>query len=116
LARELDIDPMVLLREKNAAKEGTKAVHGPTWTNIGYLDTLAAAKNHPNYRIPLGPNQGRGIACGFWFNVGGESSAQVHVNEDGSISVASGSPGRRGPRDRLGAQRGVHLRQTGSPG
>ena len=74
LARELRIDPM-LLREKNAAKEGTKAVHGPTWTNIGYLDTLAAAKNHPNYRIPLGPNQGRGIACGFWFNVGGESSA-----------------------------------------
>jgi hypothetical protein len=31
-------------------------------------------KNHPNYQIPLGPNQGRGIASGFWFNVGGESS------------------------------------------
>ena len=71
LARELRIDPLVL-REKNAATEGTKAVHGPTWTNIGYLDTLTAVKNHPNYQIPLGPNQGRGIACGFWFNVGGE--------------------------------------------
>ena len=97
LARELRIDP-ISLREKNAAKEGTKAVHGPTWTNIGYLDTLAAVKNHPNYRIPLGPNQGRGIACGFWFNVGGESSAQVHVNEDGSVSVASGSPDIGGSR------------------
>jgi CO/xanthine dehydrogenase Mo-binding subunit len=97
LARELGIDPL-MLREKNAAKEGTKAVHGPTWTNIGYLDTLAAAKAHPNYRIPLGPNQGRGIACGFWFNVGGESSAQVHVNEDGSVSVASGSPDIGGSR------------------
>ena len=97
LARELRIDPLVL-REKNAAKEGTKAVHGPTWTNIGYLDTLAAAKNHPNYQIPLGPNQGRGIACGFWFNVGGESSAAVHVNEDGSVSVASGSPDIGGSR------------------
>jgi CO/xanthine dehydrogenase Mo-binding subunit len=97
LARELDIDPLVL-RERNAAKEGTKAVHGPTWTNIGYLDTLAAAKNHPNYQIPLRPNQGRGIACGFWFNVGGESSAQVHVNEDGSVSVASGSPDIGGSR------------------
>jgi CO/xanthine dehydrogenase Mo-binding subunit len=97
LARELDIDPLAL-REKNAAKEGTKAVHGPTWTNIGYLDTLAAAKNHPNYQIPLRPNQGRGIACGFWFNVGGESSAQVHVNEDGSVSVASGSPDIGGSR------------------
>jgi CO/xanthine dehydrogenase Mo-binding subunit len=97
LARELRIDPLVL-REKNAAKEGTKAVHGPTWTNIGYLDTLAAAKNHPNYQVPLGPNQGRGIACGFWFNVGGESSAAVHVNEDGSVSVASGSPDIGGSR------------------
>ena len=97
LARELKIDPL-LLREKNAAKEGTKAVHGPTWTNIGYLDTLAAVRNHPNYQIPLGPNQGRGIACGFWFNVGGESSAQVHVNEDGTVSVASGSPDIGGSR------------------
>jgi CO/xanthine dehydrogenase Mo-binding subunit len=97
LARELRMDPLVL-RERNAAKEGTKAVHGPTWTNIGYLDTLAAAKNHPNYQIPLGPNQGRGIACGFWFNVGGESSAAVHVNEDGSVSVASGSPDIGGSR------------------
>ena len=97
LARELRIDPLSL-REKNAAKEGTKAVHGPTWANIGYLETVAAVKNHPNYKIPLGPNQGRGIACGFWFNVGGESSAQVHVNEDGSISVASGSPDIGGSR------------------
>jgi CO/xanthine dehydrogenase Mo-binding subunit len=97
LARELGMDPLAL-REKNAAKEGTKAVHGPTWTNIGYLDALAAAKIHPNYRIPLGPNQGRGVACGFWFNVGGESSAQVHVNEDGSVSVASGSPDIGGSR------------------
>ena len=97
LAFELRIDPLVL-REQNAAKEGTKAVHGPTWTNIGYLDTLAAAKSHPNYQIPLGPNQGRGIACGFWFNVGGELSAAVHVNEDGSVSVASGSPDIGGSR------------------
>jgi CO/xanthine dehydrogenase Mo-binding subunit len=59
---------------------------------------LAAAKAHPNYRIPLGPNQGRGVACGFWFNVGGESSAQVHLNEDGSVSVASGSADIGGSR------------------
>jgi CO/xanthine dehydrogenase Mo-binding subunit len=97
LARELGIDPLEL-RERNAAKDGTKAVHGPTWTNIGFLDTLAAAKNHPNLQVPLGPNQGRGVATGFWFNVGGESSAAVHVNEDGSVSVASGSPDIGGSR------------------
>ncbi|HEU0217367.1 MAG TPA: xanthine dehydrogenase family protein molybdopterin-binding subunit [Stellaceae bacterium] len=97
LARELGIDPLTL-REWNAAKEGTKAVHGPTWTNIGFLDTVEAAKRHSNLQVPLGPNQGRGVACGFWFNVGGESSAAVHVNEDGSVSVASGSPDIGGSR------------------
>ena len=71
---------------------------GPTWTNIGFLATVAAAKKHPNFSVPLGPNQGRGVACGFWFNVGGESSAAVHVNEDGSVSVATGSPDIGGSR------------------
>jgi CO/xanthine dehydrogenase Mo-binding subunit len=97
LARELGMDPLAL-REKNAAHEGTKAVHGPTWSNIGFLDTVEAAKQHPNFAVPLGPNQGRGVACGFWFNIGGESSAAVHVNEDGSVSVATGSPDIGGSR------------------
>jgi CO/xanthine dehydrogenase Mo-binding subunit len=97
LAREIGMDPLAL-RVKNAATDGTKAVHGPTWTNIGFLDTVAAAKAHPNFQVPLGPNQGRGVACGFWFNIGGESSAAVHVNEDGSVSVASGSPDIGGSR------------------
>src|SRR5271163_2124369 len=97
LAREIGMDPLAL-RVKNAATDGTKAVHGPTWTNIGFLDTVAAAKAHPNFQVPLGPYQGRGVACGFWFNIGGESSAAVHVNEDGSVSVASGSPDIGGSR------------------
>src|SRR6266566_4132842 len=90
LAQKLEIDP-VRLREVNGAKEGTKAAHGPTWTNIGYQQTLDAAKNHPHMKIPLGPNQGRGIASGFWFNIGGESAASVHVNEDGTASVVEGN-------------------------
>src|SRR5216684_2632036 len=91
LAQKLEIDPL-RLREINAAKEGTKAAHGPTWTNIGYQQTLEAAKNHPHMKIPLGPNQGRGIASGFWFNIGGESAASVHINEDGTASVVEGNP------------------------
>lgn len=46
---------------------------------------------HPAYKIPLGKNQGRGVASGFWFNGGGESAVTVHVSEDGSIGIASGS-------------------------
>jgi CO/xanthine dehydrogenase Mo-binding subunit len=97
LAQQLGIDPLTL-REKNAAKDGVKAVHGPTWQNIGYGETIAAAKNHPHLKIPLGPNQGRGIASGFWFNIGGESSAAVHINEDGTAVVAVGTPDIGGSR------------------
>jgi CO/xanthine dehydrogenase Mo-binding subunit len=97
LARELGIDPLAL-REMNAARDGTKTPYGPTLVNVGYIPTLEAARNHPNYKIPLGPNQGRGIASGFWFNIGGESSAAVHVNEDGTASVIEGNPDIGGSR------------------
>ncbi len=97
LARELGVDPLAL-REMNAARDGTKTPYGPTLVNVGYLQTLEAAKNHPNLKIPLGPNQGRGVASGFWFNIGGESSASVHVNEDGTVAVVEGNPDIGGSR------------------
>ena len=97
MARDLEIDPLEL-REKNAAKDGVKAVHGPTWQHIGYAATVVAAKEHPHLKAKLGPNQGRGIASGFWFNIGGESSAAVHVNEDGTAVVATGNPDIGGSR------------------
>jgi CO/xanthine dehydrogenase Mo-binding subunit len=97
LARKLDIDP-IALREQNGVKNGVKASYGPTFANIGYLETLAAIKTCPQYSMPLGPNQGRGVAAGFWFNVGGESTAAVHINEDGSAVVVTGNPDIGGSR------------------
>jgi CO/xanthine dehydrogenase Mo-binding subunit len=97
LARALKIDPIVL-RQKNAAKEGTKAAYGATFRRIGYQETLQAALSHPHYKTPLGPNQGRGVASGYWFNAGGESSATVNVNEDGTVVVVTGHPDIGGSR------------------
>lgn len=97
LAEALKIDPLEL-RLRNAAKEGTKAAHGPVFPRIGYEETLRAAMEHPHYRAPLGPNQGRGVASGFWFNAGGESSAQVNIAEDGTVVVITGHPDIGGSR------------------
>jgi CO/xanthine dehydrogenase Mo-binding subunit len=97
LAAALKIDPL-LLRLKNAAKQGTKTAYGPTFPRIGYEETLRAAMEHPHYRAPLGPNQGRGVASGYWFNAGGESSAQVNINEDGTVVVTTGHPDIGGSR------------------
>jgi CO/xanthine dehydrogenase Mo-binding subunit len=97
LAIKLGMDP-IALREINGVKSGMKAVYGPTYRDIGYLETLNAIKTHPHYSAPLGPNQGRGVAVGFWFNIGGESTAAVHINEDGGAVVATGNPDIGGSR------------------
>jgi CO/xanthine dehydrogenase Mo-binding subunit len=102
LARKLGMDPLAL-REKNAAKDGTKTHYGPTLVNIGYKETLQAARGTAHYRTKLtGKNQGRGVASGFWFNIGGESSAAVHVAEDGSVVAVSGNPDIGGSRASIG--------------
>src|SRR6202042_2958412 len=97
LAEALKMDPLEL-RLKNAAKQGTKAAHGPVFPRIGYIETLEAAKTHPHYTAPLGKLQGRGVASGFWFNAGGESSAQVNITEDGNVVVTTGHPDIGGSR------------------
>ena len=101
LARMLGMDPLAL-REKNAAVNGTKTHYGPTHANIGYTQVLEATRAHPHWKAPLAEGHGRGLAVGFWFNIGGESSATVHVNEDGSVVVATGSPDVGGSRASMG--------------
>jgi CO/xanthine dehydrogenase Mo-binding subunit len=90
LAKKIGMDPGEL-RRKNAAGPGTPMIYGPKLAHGGYLETVEACLNHPEYKKPLGPNQGRGIASGYWFNGGGESSATVQINADGTILVATGS-------------------------
>ncbi|HJN61093.1 MAG TPA: xanthine dehydrogenase family protein molybdopterin-binding subunit, partial [Alphaproteobacteria bacterium] len=97
IAKKLGMDP-IELRQKNAAREGTNAAYGPKFGPIGYAETLAVAKAHPHYSAPLGPNQGRGVASGFWFNVGGDSCATMNVSEDGTLVLATGSPDIGGSR------------------
>ena len=101
LARKLGMDPLAL-REKNAAVNGTKTHYGPTHTNIGFTQVLEATRAHPHWKAPLAEGHGRGLAVGFWFNIGGESSATVHVNEDGTVMVATGSPDIGGSRASMG--------------
>ena len=78
LAQKIGINP-VEFRIKNAAKEGTKSSYGPVYGPIGIGPTLEAAQKHPHMKAPLGKNQGRGMACGFWFNFGGQTCTDLNV-------------------------------------
>ncbi len=100
IAKRIGMDP-VDFRLKNAAKEGTKAAYGPKFGPIGLVETLEAAKAHPHYSAPLKPGQGRGLASGFWFNIGGESCANIHVGEDGTATLMAGTPDIGGSRASL---------------
>ncbi|MFM8989397.1 MAG: xanthine dehydrogenase family protein molybdopterin-binding subunit, partial [Alphaproteobacteria bacterium] len=100
LAQELGMDP-IDLRLRNAAKEGTKTHYGPTFNRIGLVEALEAAKASEHYRSPPRPGTARGVAAGFWFNVGADSSAAAHVGEDGTVTVISGNPDIGGSRAAL---------------
>ncbi len=89
MAKKLGIDP-IEFRLKNAAKEGTQTYYGPKLGPIGYVQTLEAARAHAHYRAPLGPNQGRGVATGFWFNIGNETTCSLNLQEDGSLTLLLG--------------------------
>ena len=100
LARNIGMDPLEL-RLKNAAKEGTQTVYGPKLGPVGLVETLEAARALEHYKAPLGRNQGRGIASGFWFNIGGESCATLNMGEDGTAHLVVGTPDIGGSRASL---------------
>ena len=97
LARELGIDPLDL-RIQNSAKDGTQSSYGPKYDQIGLLPTLQAAKAHPHWTAPLAEGEGRGVACGFWFNFGGETCVSLNINADGTVGLSVGTPDIGGSR------------------
>lgn len=104
IAEKLGMDPLEI-RRINAAKEGDRRSDGPVFSKIGYLETVEAAMNHPHYSVPLeGPNRGRGVASGFWFNGGGKSSVAANVNPDGTVNLVEGSTDIGGTRVSIAMQ------------
>ena len=91
LAEKLGLDPLEF-RRQNAVREGTRGASGVPFKRIGYEETVEAALQSEHYRSELkGPNQGRGVASGFWFNGGGQSSAAISVNSNGTVNLQEGS-------------------------
>jgi CO/xanthine dehydrogenase Mo-binding subunit len=122
ICEQLKVDPLEF-RIKNGAKEGTRRADGPVYPRIGMIETVEAAKCHPHYSASLvhssaGNGQphaasggqsatlrrGRGVASGFWFNIGLKSSATVSVNADGTVNLVEGSTDIGGTRTSVAMQ------------
>ncbi len=98
VARQLGMDP-IEFRLKNAVRPGDQATYGPKFGAIGLVEMLQAVKESEHYNSPLtGPNRGRGVASGFWFNGGGPSSSHISFNHDGTVNLAEGSTDIGGSR------------------
>ena len=97
MCNELGLDP-IEVRLMNASEEGTKASYGPKWPRIGLKETLEVAKASDLVKVELGPNQGRGVSCGFWFNHGGETSVTMSLSQDGTVALQVGTPDIGGSR------------------
>ena len=104
ICQKLGVDPLEF-RVKNGVKEGSRRIPGPVLQQVGYMETLAAAMNTDHYKSKIeGPNRGRGVAAGFWFNGTGPACATGSVNADGTVSLVEGSPDIGGGRASVAMQ------------
>ena len=105
LAAELGIDPLEF-RLKNTATTGTRRIDGVVYPKMGCKEVLEAIRDSDHYKsaAPSGPNQGRGISVGYWFNVGLKSACTASVNNDGTVSLSEGSTDIGGSRTSIAMQ------------
>lgn len=104
ICEKLKIDPLEF-RKINGAKEGTRRADGPVYPRIGMVETAEAAADSEHYESKLsGPFRGRGVASGFWFNIGLKSSCTASVNADGTVNLLEGSTDIGGTRTSLAMQ------------
>ena len=104
LARKLELDP-IDFRIKNLTQEGDQLVIGIPSTELDTLNMLETVRDHPHYTSPLEkPNQGRGFAYFYWFNLGCTSSVRIAVNKDGTVQLTTASPDLSGTRMTLAMQ------------
>jgi CO/xanthine dehydrogenase Mo-binding subunit len=91
MALALGIDPLEF-RKKNALKRGDPTIIGPTQDAADLVVMLdRAAEESGWHTTPKAPYRGRGIGCAFWTSGGMPGSNAVKLNEDGSVSVMTGS-------------------------
>ena len=90
IAHKLGMDPLEF-RIKNALSEGDTAVNGSAIPKNGLMETMLALKERMGLPKKLEEGRGVGISVGEWRSGSGPSTASISVNEDGTVSLLTGS-------------------------
>ena len=105
----LGIDPLEL-RRRNAAVAGAWRADGTTLPVSGNVECLDAIEQSDHWKSPLGePSgpgkaRGRGFASGMWRNNTFESSLDLRLHADGSVTLTEGSVDIGGSRTAIALQ------------
>jgi CO/xanthine dehydrogenase Mo-binding subunit len=91
LAEALHIDP-IDLRRRNLIAEAAPMVDGETWSPHGGAAVLDALEASPIWqaRRTAGPDEGVGVALGYWPGATNSAAAACRVSADGSVQVMTG--------------------------
>ena len=90
IAHKLGMDPLEF-RLKNALREGDTAVNGATMPRNGLIETIEAVKETLGLPKKLEEGRGVGLALCEWRSGSGPSTASISVNDDGTVSLLTGS-------------------------
>ena len=90
LAGELGLDP-VELRLANAVVEGDVGVSGRAFPVVGVRECLERIQEHELWqsRASVGPDEGVGVAIGYWPGALEPASAACRLNADGKVTVVT---------------------------
>ena len=90
IAHQIGLDPLEF-RLKNVVKEGDANVSGASVPANGLLETIEAVKEKMGLPRKSEEGRGIGISLGEWRSGSGPSTASISVNEDGTVSLLTGS-------------------------
>lgn len=91
LATALALDPLEF-RRRNVAVEAGRMVDDGTWVRLGLPEVLDALGRDLRWqrRHEIGPDEGVGVAVGYWPGSMDPAAALCRVSADGSVQVVTG--------------------------
>jgi len=88
IARQLGMDPLEF-RRKNLIVDGDETASGERFEHVRVHETLQAAVDAAGYHQPKPPYVGRGIASGDRPAGGGQATAAITLQPDGSVILGT---------------------------
>ena len=100
VAKAIDMDPVGFPNSERREEGFAVFVRSDLWSDW-YRSNFGCGEGTPAHEVQLRENQGRGMACGFWFNFGGQTCTSLNIGIDGTVNLTVGTVDVGGSRASL---------------